>query len=140
MNAELEKGRCLCGKVSYLFNQSDAISAHHCHCKDCQKITGSGKATILLVPSNSLKIEGDLKFFTVSGTAGSSVSRGFCEECGSQLVSFVEENPEIKFIKVGSLDDSSWVTIASNFWSSTAYPWSPADESIQTFTHNPDFV
>ena len=86
------------------------------------------------------KIEGDLKFFTVSGTAGSSVSRGFCEECGSQLVSFVEENPEIKFIKVGSLDDSSWVTVASNFWSSTAYPWSPADESIQTFTHNPDFV
>ena len=70
----------------------------------------------------------------------SSVSRGFCEECGSQLVSFVEENPDIKFIKVGSLDDSSWVTIASNFWSSTAYPWSPADESIQTFTHNPDFV
>ena len=111
-----------------------------CHCKDCQKITGSGKATILLVPSNSLKIDGDLKFFTVSGTAGSSVSRGFCKECGSQLVSFVEENPEIKFIKVGSLDDSSWVTIASNFWSSTAYPWSPADESIQTFTHNPDFV
>ena len=96
MNAELEKGRCLCGRVSYSFNQSDAISAHHCHCKDCQKITGSGKATILLVPSNSLKIEGDLKFFTVSGTAGSSVSRGFCKECGSQLVSFVEENPEIK--------------------------------------------
>ncbi len=69
MNAELEKGRCLCGRVSYSFNQSDAISAHHCHCKDCQKITGSGKATILLVPSNSLKIERDLKFFTVSGTA-----------------------------------------------------------------------
>ena len=94
MNAKLENGRCLCGKVSYSFNQSDAISAHHCHCKDCQKITGSGKATILLVPSNSLKIEGDLKFFTVSGTAGSSVSRGFCKECGS--ITDIELNSDLE--------------------------------------------
>lgn len=139
MSTEQQKGSCLCGKINYSFNQSDAISAHHCHCKDCQKITGSGKATILMVPSASLKVEGELKYYTVSGTAGSHVSRGFCVECGSQLISFVEENPDIKFIKVGSMDDSSWVTVASNFWSSTANPWSPTDESIHTFTHNPDF-
>ena len=127
-------------KISYQFNKSEAISAHHCHCLDCQKSTGSGKATILLVPDSSLEIDGNLKFFTVQGSGGSHISRGFCENCGSPLISFVEENADIKFIKVGSINDSSWVNADSNFWSSTSNKWSPVDETIHSFSHNPDFA
>lgn len=140
MNEEIQSGGCLCGKISYQFNKSEAISAHHCHCLDCQKSTGSGKATILLVPDSSLEIDGNLKFFTVQGSGGSHISRGFCENCGSPLVSFVEENADIKFIKVGSINDSSWVNADSNFWSSTSNKWSPVDETIHSFSHNPDFA
>ena len=140
MNEEIQSGGCLCGKISYQFNKSEAISAHHCHCLDCQKSTGSGKATILLVPDSSLEIDGNLKFFTVQGSGGSHISRGFCENCGSPLISFVEENADIKFIKVGSINDSSWVNADSNFWSSTSNKWSPVDETIHSFSHNPDFA
>ena len=140
MTEEIQSGGCLCGKISYQFNKSDAISAHHCHCLDCQKSTGSGKATILLVPDSSLEIDGNLKFFTVQGSGGSHISRGFCENCGSPLISFVEENADIKFIKVGSINDSSWVNADSNFWSSTSNKWSPVDETIHSFSHNPDFA
>ena len=134
-----ETGNCQCGAISYSFNKEKVISAHHCHCKDCQKSTGSGKATIMLIPKDELKISGELKFYTVTGSAGSHVTRGFCENCGSPLVSFVEENADIRFIKLGSLNDSSWVNVESNFWSSTANSWSPADEEIFSFTHNPEF-
>ena len=140
MTEEIQSGGCLCGKISYQFNKSEAISAHHCHCLDCQKSTGSGKATILLVPDSSLEIDGNLKFFTVQGSGGSHISRGFCENCGSPLISFVEENAEIKFIKVGSINDSSWVNADSNFWSSTSNKWSPVDETIHSFSRNPDFA
>ena len=140
MSEEIQSGGCLCGKISYQFNKSEAISAHHCHCLDCQKSTGSGKATILLVPDSSLEIDGNLKFFTVQGSGGSHISRGFCENCGSPLISFVEENADIKFIKVGSINDSSWVNADSNFWSSTSNKWSPVDETIHSFSHNPDFA
>ena len=140
MTEEIQSGGWLCGKISYQFNKSEAISAHHCHCLDCQKSTGSGKATILLVPDSSLEIDGNLKFFTVQGSGGSHISRGFCENCGSPLISFVEENAEIKFIKVGSINDSSWVNADSNFWSSTSNKWSPVDETIHSFSHNPDFA
>ena len=136
---EIQKGGCLCGNVSYEFNKPSSMTTHHCHCKDCQKSTGSGKATIMLIPKDELKISGELKFYTVTGSAGSHVTRGFCENCGSPLVSFVEENADIRFIKLGSLNDSSWVNVESNFWSSTANSWSPADEEIFSFTHNPEF-
>jgi len=132
-----QKGSCLCGNIKYKFDQSKALSAHHCHCKDCQKSTGSGKATILIVPEDDLTISGNLKFYSVTGSQGSHINRGFCENCGSPVMSFIEENSGMKFIKAGTLDDSSWLTIASNFWGSTANTWSPADDEIQTFTHNP---
>jgi len=140
MDSELQSGGCLCKKITYTFDRASVISAHHCHCTDCQKSTGSGKATILLIPNESLQINGELKYYTVTGSAGSNVSRGFCAECGSPLISFVRENPDIKFIKAGSIDDSTWINADSNFWSSAAKSWSPVDETIHTFTHNPDFV
>ena len=50
----IETGGCLCGKIKYEFNRKDVISAGHCHCKDCQKITGSGKATIVFTSQSSM--------------------------------------------------------------------------------------
>jgi hypothetical protein len=138
MPDKTQTGSCLCGKVHYNFLQAKVISTHHCHCTDCQKSTGSGKATIVMVPDEALNVEGNLKFFTVTGTAGSHISRGFCSDCGSPVISFMEENSGVKFIKAGTLDDSSWVSITSNFWGSSAQAWSPADEESHTFTHNPD--
>jgi len=138
MPDKTQTGSCLCGKVHYNFLQAKVISNHHCHCSDCQKSTGSGKATIVMVPDAALDVEGNLKFFTVTGTADSHISRGFCSDCGSPVISFVEESSGIKFIKAGTLDDSSWASVASNFWGSSAANGSPADEEIHTFTQNPD--
>ena len=132
------EGGCLCGLVRYNFDKDDVISSHHCHCKDCQKSTGSGKATIVLIPSSSVVIKGEIKFFSVTGKDGGHVNRGFCHECGSPLISFVEEMKEIKFIKAGSLDDSSWIKVKSSFWNTTAESWSPVDDEIDSFTHNPN--
>ena len=132
------EGGCLCGLVRYNFDKDDVISSHHCHCKDCQKSTGSGKATIVFIPSSSVVIKGEIKFFSVTGKDGGHVNRGFCPQCGSPLISFVEEMKEIKFIKAGSLDDSSWIKVKSSFWNTTAESWSPVDEEIDSFTHNPN--
>jgi len=134
----LERGGCLCGEVRYTFARTDVLSAHHCHCKDCQKSTGSGKATILFIPVESLNLIGELKTFTVVGSEGSHVTRGFCGNCGSPLISYVAEMPAIKFIKVGSLDDSRWVEITSSYWQKTAMGWSPVDDTHPAFAGNPE--
>ncbi len=132
------EGSCLCGNYHYEFEREAAVSAHHCHCRDCQKMTGSGKATIVLVPAPLLRAEGELKTYTVTGTDGSHVTRGFCPNCGSQLLSWVEEMPDIRFVKAGTLEDSSWVSIDSSFWSCSAEPWSPVDERAPAFEKNPE--
>ena len=137
-NISLRTGSCLCKQVSYSFPSDAVVSAHHCHCIDCRKSTGSGKATIVLISDNALKVKGKIKYFSVIGKGGNKVSRGFCETCGSPLISSVEGYEGTKFIKAGSLDDSSWVNINSNFWSDTAMDWSPLDNSIDSFAQNPE--
>jgi len=135
---QLETGSCLCSTIRYSFAREAVVSAHHCHCDDCKKTAGSGKATILLLPEQALELEGNVKFYTVVGSDGSHVTRGFCPQCGSPLVSFVEEFADIRFIKAGSLDDSSWVRIDSSYWQQSATAWSPTDNSIPCHKGNPE--
>ncbi len=116
------------------------VTVMHCHCLDCQKSTGSGKARIIAIPESSLTVKGTLKYYSVVGTDGATVNRGFCENCGSPVMSAVvglEGYEGIKLIKAGSLDDSSWVTVNANIWKSSARHWDTVREELPTFEHNP---
>ena len=103
--ASIQTGRCQCGNIKYSFDITSLISAHNCHCKDCQRSTGSGKATILFVAKKNITMEGQLKFYEVKGSSGSHVRRGFCENCGSGVISYAKEIPHIYYIKAGTLED-----------------------------------
>ena len=73
----METGGCLCGSIRYKFEREDVVSSLHCHCTDCQKATGSGKATITMIPTDKLVMEGEVKIFSVVGTSGGHIHRGF---------------------------------------------------------------
>jgi len=132
-----QQGRCQCKKISYSFEHSKLISAHHCHCKDCQRATGSGKATIMIVPKKHLTLEGELKYFEVKGSSGSHIRRGFCEHCGSGILSYAKEVPHILYIKAGTLDDSTWLKIDSNFFTDSSHAWNEPSEAPKSFKRNP---
>lgn len=133
----LECGGCLCGDIRYEFERAAVVSAAHCHCRDCQQATGGGKATIVFVPDAALTLTGDIRVYTVIGTDGSHVSRGFCAQCGSPVISYVAEQPDIKFIKAGSLDDPSWVRPQISYWSQSSLAWDPVSESMPAVPANP---
>ena len=132
-----QQGRCQCGDISYSLKKNKIISAHHCHCKDCQRITGSGKATIIFIAKKYVDLKGEPKYFESKGTSGSHIRRGFCSICGSGILSYARELPHILFIKAGTLDDSSWVKIDSNFFTKSSYDWNKPDETIKCFDGNP---
>lgn len=135
-----QSGRCQCGKVSYSFDKEKVISAHHCHCKDCQRSTGCGKATIIYIASKNLKIKGDIKYFEKKGTTGMTIRRGFCQNCGSGVMSYAKQLPLLKFIKAGTLDDSSWLSIDSVFFTKSACSWDMPNDNIKSYNENPNLI
>ena len=65
-------GGCLCGKVRYLAN-ADPVVVAVCHCKNCQKQTGTAFSVLVGVPKSAILIEGRLKTFHDRGDSGQPV-------------------------------------------------------------------
>lgn len=130
-------GSCLCGQLYYQLDETQAGAAFHCHCRDCQKVTGSGKATVVHLPEAALALHGEHKIYEKNGTDGSTVRRGFCPHCGSQMLTFIAEIPGFVFVKAGTMDDSSWISMQANCWTASANSWSPVDTTIAGFAGNP---
>ena len=121
-------GGCLCGAIRYEV-ASPPLFQGVCHCRDCQYVSGGAPANVMVVPKAAVTVtKGQTRTYWVTGDSGGRVGREFCEVCGTQLFSNLEGQAGIVVIKVGSLDDASWVEPAVEVWRSSAQPWSPPFE------------
>jgi hypothetical protein len=130
-------GSCLCGGVRY---ESDAqpLMTAVCHCKDCQKASGSAFSVNLGVPAASLKVAGEsLATFEHTGGSGLQVFRRFCRNCGSSIFTDIAAMPGVSFVKGGTLDDTSWVRPQVNIWCASRQPWVPMDPAVAQLPGNP---
>ena len=132
-------GGCLCGNIKYVADV-DPDTATICHCEDCQRSTGAGKASILVIKKSNFNLNGEPKFYGTKGSMGSTVNRGFCSNCGSGIFSYLKELPNFLFLKVGTLQDSSWVKIESNYFTKSCNEWNMPDEQLKSFKGNPNLL
>lgn len=94
-------GGCLCGQVSFeVYGAIDAFML--CHCKHCQKDTGSAHAANLFSNEATLKwLSGqeNIKTFNLPGTRH---TRSFCMQCGSAMPYIYSDKMVV--LPAGSLD------------------------------------
>ncbi|BAY40131.1 glutathione-dependent formaldehyde-activating GFA [Nostoc sp. NIES-2111] len=128
-------GRCLCGSVRHECS-APPVAMGNCHCRDCQRATGSAYASALLVPQSAVTIIGDVKYYEVIGESGSIVGRGFCPNCGSRLFS-KPPIPELMGIMAGSLDDPSWFSPTMDIYTASSQPWDYMNPNLSKFTKMP---
>jgi hypothetical protein len=116
-------GGCLCGAIRYE-SRAEPLFSINCHCRDCQRTTGTAYAPVLAVPRDALSIsQGEPTYYTSQSDSGETVSRGFCPECGSGIFSKLSANPDIVGLKAASLDDPSWFRPAVDMYTDSAQPW-----------------
>ena len=116
------EGGCLCGKVRYSAD-ADPAFVGVCHCKNCQKGTGTAFSVVVGLPKPALNVQGTLKTFTGRGDSGKETYRRFCPECGTALIDEAEIMPDITMVLAGTLDDTSWVEPVGDIWTQSAQPW-----------------
>jgi len=126
-------GGCLCGAVRYEVT-GDPIRAQICHCNDCRRVTGAEFATNVFVNTADLKItKGKTQEFRHTAASGNERVKEFCETCGSQLFSWGPKRPEVRSIKVGSIDDASFVKPWAHVWVSRALPCTSLEDGLPQF-------
>ena len=130
------KGGCLCGAVSYSGN-ADPAFVGLCHCKDCQKVTGSAFAVIVGVPVSAVTFTGETKSFTKRADSGKPTERRFCPVCGTTLADTVAVMPDIIMIGAGTLDDPSWIQPKMQIYCDSAQPWVQLQGEMKSFPKMP---
>jgi hypothetical protein len=129
-------GGCMCGAIRYECS-AEPIGMGICHCRDCQRATGSAFAAALIVPRNCVTITGEVKYYAVTGDSGNLVNRGFCPNCGSRLFGRPATNPDIISIQAGSLDDPSWFQPQADIYVASAQPWDYLNPDLPKFAKLP---
>lgn len=127
-------GRCLCGAIGYEIDAEPTVTGV-CHCLNCQRQGGSAFSTIAGVPRRSLAIvRGAPKLYVDHDTAsGSPVERYFCGDCGSPIYSALRSQPDMAFVKTGTLDDTSAFQPTFHVWCDSKQAWVDVDEGVPAF-------
>lgn len=123
-------GRCLCGSLTYTSTAEEPMFSGICHCKDCQRASGSAFSVVVAVPLDTLDIQGDtLKVFDTMGEdRGELAHRSFCTDCGSPILSTLDDMPGVAVLKTGTLDDTSWLQPELELWTSSAQHWATPEQ------------
>jgi hypothetical protein len=130
------EGGCSCGKVRYS-SDADLIFSGLCHCKACQKTTGSSFSVVIAIPTPSLTVTGTVKVADGKGDSGQGTHSTFCPECGSPLLGTADMMQGVSMIRVGTLDDSSWVKPAMEIYCDSKMPWVSLGGGLQSFPKMP---
>jgi hypothetical protein len=96
------KGSCLCGKVTYAI-QGELGDGYFCHCQRCRKAGGSVFAANARIAKEQFKLLTGHEVFKRHHVQATDVSRWFCGDCGSPIIS-ERVNPPVMAVRLGTLD------------------------------------
>ena len=129
---ESRTGGCLCGAVRWRLS-GPALGAGCCHCKRCQRRTGTAfSLTVLTAPGSFSLIQGESELKSYS--AGDGWTKHFCGECGSQVMTTNPDDPEALALRMGGFDGDPGVQIFFHQYTNYAPAWAPvADDGLPRY-------
>lgn len=129
-------GRCLCGAISYEID-GDPVVVAHCHCRDCQRLSGAGHTTGAMFPDAGIRLRGEPASYSLTSEAGNTVERLFCGRCGSPLFGRNTGMPGFMTVSLGTLDPSDGLTPQAAIFARSRRSWDVMDPTLPTFDVQP---
>jgi hypothetical protein len=102
-----------------------------CHCKECQRQSGSAFGMFMPVKKDSLTVAGLTKQVTRIADSGNEVTGVFCPECGVRVYHVLKSAPDVVSLKPGTLDDTSRLRPDLFIWMKSAQGWFPIPNDVR---------
>ncbi|MDH5670755.1 MAG: GFA family protein [Myxococcales bacterium] len=122
------QGRCLCGDVRFEVC-GPLLPLGYCHCKSCQRASGSAFAANAAVRTSDVIWRGGQEQITEYASSPGK-RRAFCSRCGSPVYACVERQPDWLSIRLGSLDDDPCVRPGAHFNVAERAHWYPLTDGL----------
>jgi hypothetical protein len=120
------EGGCHCGAVRYRMMDAP-FYVNACHCRDCQKLSGSAFALNAMIEDDRIEL---LQGALVKDAEG-------CIRCPNCNVLLWASHPmfgeNIRFLRVGTLDESEKIVPNAHFFLRSKHPWVTVPAGVRTF-------
>ena len=132
------EGGCHCGKVRY---QTTGLPVWigACHCRQCQRITGTAFTMGAYFIENDVKIDnGELEQYEYSSDESGKWHRlEFCSNCGTNVTWTGETAPGERGVAIGTFDDPNWIEVNTHTWTRSAHHSVLIPPGAKIFTTGP---
>ncbi len=127
-------GGCACKAIRYKLTESPLI-VHACHCRDCQRISGSAFVINIWIESKFVERQGDKpNSFMLKGGTGNNHEVFFCGKCGTYVWSRYYGAPgDALFVRAGTLDNAEAVRPDVHIFTRSKLPWVTLPEGARAF-------
>ena len=130
-------GGCSCGHVRYRMTSGPLI-VHGCHCRVCQRQTGTSFAQNALIEADRVQLlHGEVEETVLETPSGAGQNIARCPKChvavwSNYLVTSAGNGRAINFIRAGTLDDPDRLPPDVHIYTSTKQPWVilPTDKPV----------
>ena len=116
-------GGCACGAVRYKM-AGPPMFVHCCHCRDCQRQTGSAFVINALIETDRIELLfGRPEPVAMPTDSGRPHDVYRCTTCGTAVWSDYGKRPGLRFVRVGTLDDPSEIPPDVHIYTRSKLPW-----------------
>ena len=130
--SELE-GSCSCGAVRFRL-KSAPMFVHCCHCKDCQRQTGSAFVLNALIEADRVEIlSGEPEPVTMPTESGRPHDIYRCPKCRIAVWSTYGGRTKIRFVRVGTLENPAAVPPDVHIYTRSKLPWVTLPAGVPAF-------
>lgn len=125
------KGSCLCGGVRYEYDDRiEEISM--CHCSQCRKTTGSAFIAVSRIESAKFRIISGAKLLKEYRSIPSK-ARVFCSNCGSPIYSALDDQPQFKRLRLGTVETPFTCGNAYHIFAPSKAAWHDISDTLPQY-------
>jgi hypothetical protein len=127
------EGGCACGEARYRL-RSTPLFVHCCHCKDCQRQTGTAFVLNALVESDRVDLlSGQTTLLRMPTDSGKPHDVARCPTCGTAVWSHYGGFTALTFLRVGTLDEPSSLPPDVHIYTRSKLPWIALPSDVPAF-------
>ncbi|HLI12510.1 MAG TPA: GFA family protein [Alphaproteobacteria bacterium] len=126
-------GACFCGAVAYRL-ETAPMFVHCCHCRDCQRQTGSAFVINALIEADRLTLlRGMPEPVAMATDSGRPHEIYRCPGCKTALWSDYGRRRVMLFLRVGTLDDPAALPPDVHIFTRSKLPWVSLPPGVPAF-------
>lgn len=131
--SETFEGRCSCGALTYRM-MSRPLITHCCHCRYCQRETGTAFAINALIEADRVEVlTGETVEATIPSESGKGLIMVRCSKCQVPVWTHYMNDRFVCWIRVGTLLEPDLISPDVHIFTDSKQPWVTLPEDVPQF-------